>query len=102
MVGIPRVRRRMQMSPRRRGAEASAANTLEHRFGSLDLDPSIAQGEREAAADDSEEEADDIMDQLVEMFMQQNGREPTEAEMAQWMQTLKEAAADGGLQLDID
>ena len=44
-------------------------------------------------------QADDIMQQLVEMFVEQNGRDPTEVELAQWMQTLKEAAADGGLDL---
>ena len=42
-------------------------------------------------------QADDLLDQLVELFIQQNGRQPTEEEIAQWMQTLKEATAEGGL-----
>ena len=33
------------------------------------------------------------------MFKAENGREPTEEEVAQWVQTLKEAAAEGGLDL---
>jgi hypothetical protein len=33
------------------------------------------------------------------MFTEQNGRSPTEEEMAQWVQVLKEAAEDGGLDL---
>ena len=39
------------------------------------------------------------MAQLVELFKTENGREPTEEEVQQWMQTLKEAADDGGLAL---
>jgi hypothetical protein len=63
-------------------------------------------GEWEEVDDDAEasdaaadEEADDIMAQLVELFKTENGREPTEEEVQQWMQTLKEAAEDGGLAL---
>ena len=51
------------------------------------------------ADDAADEEADDIMAQLVELFKTENGREPTEEEVQQWMQTLKEAAEDGGLAL---
>ena len=53
----------------------------------------------EASDDAADEEADDIMAQLVELFKTENGREPTEEEVQQWMQTLKEAAEDGGLAL---
>ena len=56
-----------------------------------------ASDEEDAAdADAGDEEADDILGQLVEMFKAENGREPTEEEVAQWVQTLKEAAAEEG------
>jgi hypothetical protein len=42
-------------------------------------------------------EADDILAQLVDLFKAENGRDPSEEEMAQWVQTLKEAAAEGGI-----
>ena len=47
----------------------------------------------EAAAD--EDEADDILGQLVTMFISENGRDPSDEEISQWVQTLKEAAEEG-------
>ena len=49
---------------------------------------------REAAEADGKlaENASDVLAQLVDMFKEKNGREPSEAEMAQWAATLKEAA----------
>jgi GNAT superfamily N-acetyltransferase len=52
-----------------------------------------AEAKGEAAA--GENEADDILGQLVEMFVAENGRDPTDEEISQWVQTLKEAAEDG-------
>jgi GNAT superfamily N-acetyltransferase len=52
-----------------------------------------AEAKGEAAA--GEDEADDILGQLVEMFVAENGRDPTNEEISQWVQTLKEAAEDG-------
>ena len=59
-----------------------------------------------AAADDEEDDAavgadqaDDLLGQLVDLFKAENGRDPNEEEMTQWVQTLKEAAAEGGLGL---
>jgi hypothetical protein len=52
-----------------------------------------AEAKGEAAA--GEDEADDILGQLVEMFVAENGRDPTDEEISQWVQTLKEAAEDG-------
>ena len=51
----------------------------------------------DASGEAEDEEADDILAQLVELFKAENGREPTEEEVQQWMQTLKEAAEEGGL-----
>ena len=42
------------------------------------------------------EQADDVLGQLVDMFKEKNGRDPSEAELAQWAKTLKEAAAEDG------
>ena len=60
-------------------------------------------GGEEGLDEDEEAEgdaqADDILSQLVDLFKAENGRDPTEEEMAQWVQTLKEAAAEGGLAL---
>ena len=53
----------------------------------------------DASGEAEDEEADDILAQLVELFKAENGREPTEEEVHQWMQTLKEAAEQGGLAL---
>ena len=53
----------------------------------------------DASGEADDEEADDILAQLVELFKAENGREPTEEEVQQWMQTLKEAAEQGGLAL---
>ena len=53
----------------------------------------------DASGEAEDEEADDILAQLVELFKAENGREPTEEEVQQWMQTLKEAAEEGGLAL---
>ena len=55
--------------------------------------------ETDAAAAAGDEQADDILGQLVDLFKAENGRDPSEEEMAQWVQTLKEAAAEGGLNL---
>ena len=52
-----------------------------------------ARADGEAAA--GEDEADDILGQLVEMFVAENGRDPTDEEISQWVQTLKEAAEEG-------
>jgi len=41
--------------------------------------------------EDGDGEADDILSPLVDLFKAQNGRNPSEEEMAQWVQTLKEA-----------
>ena len=49
--------------------------------------------EGEEAAEEEEGEPD-IFAQLVDLFKQQNGRDPTEEEMQQWRDTLKEAAED--------
>lgn len=78
-------------------------------FGAAAPDEDVSSSEEEeeasdededaAEADAGDEEADDILGQLVEMFKAENGREPTEEEVAQWVQTLKEAAAEGGLDL---
>ena len=58
-----------------------------------------ASEDEDAAGDAGEAEADDILGQLVEMFKAENGRDPTEEEVAQWVQTLKDASAEGGLVL---
>ena len=50
----------------------------------------------DASGEAEDEEADDILAQLVELFKAENGREPTEEEVQQWMQTLKEAAGGRG------
>jgi hypothetical protein len=55
--------------------------------------------EDDAAGDEGDDAADDILWQLVDLFKAENGRDPSEEEMAQWVQTLKEAAAEGGLSL---
>ena len=58
---------------------------------------------QEVDAEDGDEkdddEADDILSQLVELFKTENGRDPTEEEMAQWVETLKAASEEGGLQV---
>jgi len=46
---------------------------------------------------EAEEDGGDIFDQLVALFKEQNGRDPTEAEMQQWRDTLAEANAEGAL-----
>ncbi|KAJ1447557.1 hypothetical protein M885DRAFT_542400 [Pelagophyceae sp. CCMP2097] len=43
------------------------------------------------AADDAADDGD-VMQQLVGMFRENNGRDPTEAEMQQWAETLKDAS----------
>lgn len=52
-----------------------------------------AEANGEAAA--GEDEADDILGQLVSMFIAKNGRDPSDEEISQWVQTLKEAAEEG-------
>ena len=54
--------------------------------------------EEEAAEDDGEEPG--ILEQLMALFKENHGRDPTEAEVQQWRDTLREAAkeADGGVQ----
>ena len=51
-------------------------------------------GDDDEAAEEEEEGEPDIFAQLVDLFKQQNGRDPTEEEMQQWRDTLKEAAED--------
>ena len=61
------------------------------------LEPQEVDDVADASGEAEDEEADDILAQLVELFKAENGREPTEEEVQQWMQTLKEAAEEGGL-----
>lgn len=50
----------------------------------------------ESAGDRANDDcADDILSQLMDLFRQQNGREATESEVTQWMNTLREATAEG-------
>ena len=42
-----------------------------------------------------EDEALDVLGQLCELFVAENGRDPNDEEISQWAQTLKEAAAEG-------
>lgn len=51
--------------------------------------------EKEATEEATDEEANDILGQLVDLFKEKNGRDPTDEEVGQWVQTLKEAAEDG-------
>ena len=53
--------------------------------------------EEEAAEDDGEEPG--ILEQLMALFKENHGRDPTEAEVQQWRDTLREAAeeADAGV-----
>ncbi|KAK3288444.1 hypothetical protein CYMTET_4079 [Cymbomonas tetramitiformis] len=44
-----------------------------------------------------DDQAADLLGELVELFQERNGREPTEAEMAQWMETIKAATEQGEL-----
>ena len=54
--------------------------------------------EDEAAEEDGEEPG--ILEQLMALFKENHGRDPTEAEVQQWRDTLREAAeeADAGVQ----
>jgi hypothetical protein len=52
-----------------------------------------AEANGEAAA--GEDEALDVLGQLCELFVAENGRDPNDEEISQWAQTLKEAAAEG-------
>ena len=54
--------------------------------------------EEEAAEEDGEEPG--ILEQLMALFKENHGRDPTEAEVQQWRDTLREAAeeADAGVQ----
>ena len=47
--------------------------------------------EEDASSEDEEETAARVMDELVEMFHEKNGRLPTEEEMGQWRETLRSA-----------
>mmetsp|Transcript_57456 Transcript_57456/g.69133 ORF Transcript_57456/g.69133 Transcript_57456/m.69133 type:complete len:148 (-) Transcript_57456:331-774(-) len=80
-------------------------------------------GEADAVADDSEEDyedeneealddedndepatandaATDILDQLVELFVEQNGRAPKEEEVRQWIETFKSVSNDAPVEAD--
>ena len=50
-----------------------------------------ASSSEKADSDDDEDITSNILDELIEMFRQQNGRDPTEAEIAQWTETFKSA-----------
>jgi GNAT superfamily N-acetyltransferase len=53
-----------------------------------------AAAEEEAASSDDENEdqmSERLLDELVDMFVQENGREPTDDEVAQWRETLASA-----------
>ena len=63
----------------------------EQEEGAVDDDDAEANGEAAAG----EDEADDILGQLVSMFIAKNGRDPSDEEISQWVQTLKDAAEEG-------
>ena len=55
--------------------------------------------EEEAAAEEEDGEEPGILEQLMALFKENHGRDPTEAEVQQWRDTLREAAeeADAGV-----
>ena len=54
----------------------------------------------EEAAEEEDGEEPGILEQLMALFKENHGRDPTEAEVQQWRDTLREAAeeADAGVQ----
>ena len=63
------------------------------------IDDDTSSEEDEVAAEDDGEEPG-ILEQLMALFKENHGRDPTEAEVQQWRDTLREAAeeADAGVQ----
>ena len=52
--------------------------------------------EGEISTEDVKDAAMDILDQLVELFIEQNGREPNEEEVLQWIDVFKSLKIDDG------
>ena len=52
------------------------------------------ENEEDDEEEDSEQMAERVLDELSELFISKNGREPTEDEMAQWRETLAAASSD--------
>ena len=46
--------------------------------------------EAEAGATEEEDQVDVLLEELMDLFKEQNGRDPTDDEVKQWMETLKE------------
>ena len=64
----------------------------------VQIEPTTEKRPREE--EPAEEEEPGILEQLMALFKENHGRDPTEAEVQQWRDTLREAAeeADAGVQ----
>ena len=49
-----------------------------------------------AAAAEEEDPVDALLEDLMDLFKEQNGRDPTDDEVKQWMETLKEVNQEHG------
>ena len=91
------------MEQQKRGAEAEAQNTAKKAKGEGDaaapaFDPSFGKEAKpdadndEDSGDADEPDADTsagaVLTELIEMFKEKNGRDPTDAEVAQWMEQI--------------
>mmetsp|Transcript_5249 Transcript_5249/g.33010 ORF Transcript_5249/g.33010 Transcript_5249/m.33010 type:complete len:306 (-) Transcript_5249:597-1514(-) len=91
----------LKAGSQKRSKDAKVSNRMESpnsvvtaRSSPSDL-PLGASGDANASHSANDHYADDVLSQLMDLFRQQNGREATEAEVAQWMNTLREATAEG-------
>ena len=74
---------------------AGTLKTSEDKEGDEDAEADEATGTEEESEveddDDSNEDAtSNVLEELISMFKEQNGRDPTEEEIKMWVQTLKE------------
>ena len=58
--------------------------------------------EAEKAEEIAEDDAGDVLAQLIALFKEQNGKEPTEEHLKQWTQTISEVATQEGSQKAAD
>ena len=68
--------------------------------GDSEAEDSFEDAEEEISEDESDDETSDgdaqnALDELVDVFRSENGRDPTELEMLRWIKTLRDSGGDG-------
>ena len=51
---------------------------------------SLTATDDDAGPTEEEDQVDALLEELMDLFKEQNGRDPTDDEVKQWMETLKE------------